>query len=83
MTATKEQRDAAEARITELEARLSEVAHAYDVTFRRRVDLEAALLKAQEQVCSMLCPSRWIGERPPHSQQCQDITTLLGSAVSN
>jgi hypothetical protein len=73
-----------ENRVAELEARLKEVAHAYDVTFKRRVDLEAALLKAQEQVCSMLCPSIWkTGERPPHSQQCQDITTLLGSAVAN
>lgn len=32
-----------ETRVTELEARLKEVAHAYDVTFKRRVELEAML----------------------------------------
>jgi len=34
----------ADRRIAELEARLREIAHAYDVTFKRRVDLEAAIL---------------------------------------
>lgn len=72
-----------DARITVLEAQLKAVAHSYDVTLKRRVDLEAALLKAQESVCSLLCPSQWkTGERPPHHQQCQDITALLGSAVA-
>lgn len=35
-------------RITELEARLAEVAHAYDVTFKRRTELELALLPFAE-----------------------------------
>lgn len=38
-----------------------------------------ALEKAQEQVCSNLCPSTWkTGERPPHSKQCQGISYVLG-----
>lgn len=40
----KEQIEPRDKRIAELEARLVEVAHAYDVTFKRRVELENALL---------------------------------------
>jgi len=32
------------ARIAELEARCAEIAHAYDVTFKRRTELELAML---------------------------------------
>lgn len=35
-------------RLAELEARLAEVANAYDVTFKRRVELEAAILPFAE-----------------------------------
>lgn len=38
----------ADARIAELEARLAEIAHAYDVTFKRRTELELALLPFAE-----------------------------------
>lgn len=37
-----------ENRIAELEARLAEIAHAYDVTFKRRTELELALLPFAE-----------------------------------
>lgn len=36
------------ARIAELEARLAEVSHAYDVTFKRRTELELAILPFAE-----------------------------------
>lgn len=36
------------ARIAELEARCAEIAHAYDVTFKRRTELELALLPFAE-----------------------------------
>jgi hypothetical protein len=40
-----------------------------------------ALERAQEQVCSNLCPSTWkTGERPPHSKECQGISYVLGKA---
>jgi len=61
--------DRRDRRIAELEARLKEVAHAYDVTFKRRVDLEIALLKALQEI-------------KPHGDLCKEITALLGSAVS-
>lgn len=35
-------------RIAELEARLADVAHAYDVTFKRRTELELAILPFAE-----------------------------------
>ena len=35
-------------RVMELEARLAEVAHAYDVTFKRRTELELAILPFAE-----------------------------------
>lgn len=38
------ERDALRMRVAELETRLKEVAHAYDVTFKRRVELESAIL---------------------------------------
>lgn len=43
-------------------------------------ELYLLLAKAQEQVCSMLCPSTWkTGERPPHGELCQQITAALKS----
>ena len=39
---------AGRARIAELEAQINEVAHAYDVTFKRRTELELALLPFAE-----------------------------------
>lgn len=39
---------ALEQRIGDLEARLKEVAHAYDVTFKRRTELELAILPFAE-----------------------------------
>jgi hypothetical protein len=35
-------------RVAELEARLAEIAHAYDVTFKRRTELELAILPFAE-----------------------------------
>lgn len=49
----------------------------------RITELERALAKAHDQVCSKLCPCVWpTGQRPPHSQDCQDITRLLGRLPS-
>lgn len=48
IAATHAELRAADRRIAELEHRLKETAHAYDVTFKRRVDLEAMLIELLE-----------------------------------
>lgn len=42
--ASEQERRRLASRVVELEARLAEVAHAYDVTFKRRTELELAIL---------------------------------------
>lgn len=46
--ANEQERRRLASRVAELEARLAEVAHAYDVTFKRRTELELALLPFAE-----------------------------------
>ncbi len=42
------------------------------------MDLLATLKEAQEDTCSLHCPSVWTtGQRPPHSEKCQRISAAI------
>lgn len=35
----------------------------------------------KEDVCSLLCPSHWTGERPPHHPKCVELRAGLSDAI--
>jgi hypothetical protein len=41
--------------------------------------LEETLRLAAPSVCSLLCPSHWMGDKPPHSEECAKVTTALST----
>lgn len=45
---------------------------------QRNTDIIQALHQAQEDTCSLHCPSVWkTDERPPHSERCQAVSAAI------
>jgi len=66
---------AMERRIAELEARCAEIAHAYDVTFKRRTELELAILPFVEFAAHAVDVEQGVWATGVHREQ---ISTWLG-----
>lgn len=37
----------------------------------------------KEDVCSLLCPSHWSGERPPHHPKCVELRAAISEAIDD